>query len=53
MKRKTKENEMKVTFKFAEDMSEEKAQRRLNAVFDILFDKTIKNWQAKQKITNR
>lgn len=40
MKRKTKENKLRVIYKQTEGLSEEEAQQKLNEVFDILFDET-------------
>lgn len=52
MRRKTKENELRVTYKQTEGLSEEEAQRTLNKVFDILFDETDKRIKA-QKINSQ
>ncbi|MBI2033932.1 MAG: hypothetical protein HYT13_02440 [Candidatus Liptonbacteria bacterium] len=41
-KRKTKPKELKVIFKQAEGVSKEEIQRRLNAVFNILFNEVAK-----------
>lgn len=52
MKIKIKGNKLKVTLKRAEGLSEEEAQRRLNAVFDILLDETDGRMKA-QKINGQ
>ena len=46
MKIKTKGNKLKVALKRAEGLSEEEAQRRLNAVFDILLEETSRRMEA-------
>ena len=38
MKRKTKENKLRVVYKQTEGLSEEEAQQNLNEIFDILLD---------------
>jgi len=42
-RKKPKQNKLKVTYKFAEGVSEEESQRRLNAVYDIIFSEISEN----------
>jgi len=48
MKRKTKEDKLRVVYKQTEGLSEEEAQRKLNKVFDILLDETNRRTKAQK-----
>ena len=50
MKRKIKENKIKITYKQAENISEEEAQRRLFKAFDILLSETAKTRETRDHI---
>ena len=49
MKNKLKSKKIKLTFKRAEGVSEEEAQRRLDHAFGVLFDEMLKRGEINFK----
>jgi hypothetical protein len=49
IKRKAKENKLRVAYKQTGGLSEEEAQRKLNEVFDILLDEIDRRKEKKKQ----